>query len=953
MKNTLTTLLFLCCFLTAFSQLDTLFWFAAPEVSINASFDRPIVFRISTVDQASTVTIDQPANGGFVPIVYVIPAGATQTVDLTPWIDQIEIKPPNTVLDYGLRITATTPVTAYYEVVSASCNCNPEIFALKGQNAMGTDFFVPTQHFLDNSAAYAPLPYNSFDIVATEDNTTVTITPSQNVVGHAAGVPYNILLNAGQTYSATATSQLAMQHLFGSRVTSTQPIAITVKDDLLAGTVFGGCADLGGDQSIPLSIIGTEYIIVRGFLNAPYDQVFVLATEDNTTISVNGAVVTTINEGESYNYAIGAALSAYIETSNPVYVMQMSGFGCEVGLSILPPIVCTGSQRVAFGRSNAESLFLIVLVEAGGEGNFELNGNPAVITPTDFSFVPGTANGWMFAQITIPTATVPAGGSGAVTNSTNFFHLGMIHGSSSGGCRYGYFSDFAKYKYQINADANTFCLGDDIELVTNTLPGATYQWTGPNGFTGVGDTLIIPNSQYSDTGMYIVYGNLPNECELLPDTINISIIEAPPAPQIFTNGPVCENDSLLFWNQVASPLTFDWTDNLGNPLPQNDTIFVSPQVTGNISVNLTASLGSCVSPITTIQSQVFADPDITYTGPSEVCGSAVDMDATVTPDATDPVDLIEWHAIPTLTQIGTGSTVSGVQSSIAPSIQDSFMVSAISANGCIDVDTFVVDFLATPETDFSWTDLCDASSISFQNNSSWQGNPQVGDVLSYVLYFGDATSSTDPNSTHAYSPTGTYTASLVVTGSNGCQDSLALPVLVPSSPQTNFLIDDGCGETEFSADVNSGNLAIDGVLWEVEDLVSNNQLSFSQNISTAGHFVGTLTLFGSNDCVYEYPFNFTVIPSITLDQLVVPNVITANNDGVNDELLIDTLFTVCHEYKMDILNRWGNNVFSTSNNSSPFRGNDKNGKALLPGVYFYVIRTDEGEKHGNITVVRE
>ena len=953
MKNALTTLIFLSCFLSSFSQLDTLFWFAAPEVSINASFDRPIVFRISTVDQASTVTIDQPANGGFVPLTYVIPAGATQTVDLTPWIDQIEIKPPNTVLDFGLRITATTPVTAYYEVVSSSCNCNPEIFALKGQNAMGVDFFVPTQHFLNNSNAYAPTPYNSFDIVATEDNTTVTIIPSQSVVGHAAGIPYDIVMNAGQTYSATATSQLAMQHLFGSRVTSTQPIAITVKDDLLNGAAFGGCADLGGDQSIPLSIIGTEYIIVRGFLNAPYDQTFILATEDNTTISINGAVVTTINEGESYNYAIGAALSAYIETTNPVYVMQMSGFGCEVGLSILPPIICTGSQRVAFARSNAESLFLIVLVEAGGEGNFELNGNPAVITPADFSFVPGTANGWMFAQITIPVGTVPAGGSGVVTNSTNFFHLGMIHGSGGGGCRYGYFSDFAKYKYQIDAEGNTFCLGDDIEFITNTLPGATYQWTGPNGFTGIGDTLTIPNSQYSDTGMYIVYGNLPNECELLPDSINISIIEAPPAPTIFTNGPVCESDSLFFWNQVGSPLTFDWTDNLGNPLPQNDTVSVSPQVAGSVTVNLTASLGSCVSPVTTIQSQVYANPNVTYTGPFEVCGSAVDLSATVIPDSQDPVSLIEWQSIPTLTQIGSGPTVNGVQSSITPSVQDSFIVSVLTANGCVDVDTFTIDFLASPQADFSWTDLCDASSISFQNNSSWQGNPQIGDVLAYELYFGDASSSTDPNSTHAYSPTGTYTASLVVMGSNGCQDSLALPVLVASTPQTNILIDDGCDEIEFNADLNSGGLAVDAVLWEVDGLISSNQLNFSQNISVEGDFDGTLTLYGSNNCVYEYPFNFTVIPSITLDELVIPNVITVNNDGINDEIQIDTLFAVCSEYKMDIVNRWGNLVFSMSNDSEPFRGDDKKGKELLPGVYFYVIRSDEGEKHGNITVIRE
>jgi hypothetical protein len=209
MKKLFTLLFLLFLNSSLFAQLDTLFWFAAPEVSINNNFDRPILLRISTLNQASNVIIDQPANPTFVPISISIPATNTQTVDLTPWIDQIEIKPPNQVLNYGLRIRSSSPVTIYYEVASFTCNCNPEIFALKGQNALGNDFYIPSQNFLNNGASYTPIPYNSFDIVATQDNTVISITPSQNIVGHVANVPFTINLNKGQTYSATATSTLA------------------------------------------------------------------------------------------------------------------------------------------------------------------------------------------------------------------------------------------------------------------------------------------------------------------------------------------------------------------------------------------------------------------------------------------------------------------------------------------------------------------------------------------------------------------------------------------------------------------------------------------------------------------------------------------------------------------------------------------------------------------------
>jgi hypothetical protein len=174
-------LLILCSLLSlaAVAQTDTEFWFAAPEVSVNsANFDRPIVFRLTAYNQASTIIISQPANLGFTPITVNLAANATNSVDLTPWIDQIENKPADAILNYGLLITATTPITAYYEVVSQQCLCNPEIFALKGRNALGTNFFIPAQNFTDNNTGYNPVPYSSFDIIATDDNTVVTITPS-------------------------------------------------------------------------------------------------------------------------------------------------------------------------------------------------------------------------------------------------------------------------------------------------------------------------------------------------------------------------------------------------------------------------------------------------------------------------------------------------------------------------------------------------------------------------------------------------------------------------------------------------------------------------------------------------------------------------------------------------------------------------------------------------------
>jgi gliding motility-associated-like protein len=509
------------------AQTDTVFWFAAPEVSIHtANFDRPIVLRMTTSAQPATVTISQPAGGGLPPQVVNIAANSTQTVDLTTWIDQIENKPANANLNYGLKIQSTTSITAYYEVVSAQCQCNPEIFVLKGQNALGNDFWIPSQNYLDNNNAYSPVPFSSFDVVATQNNTTVTITPSNAIVGHAAGVPFNVLLQEGQTYSATAASGLAAQHLQGSRVTSDKPIAITVKDDLLNGAPFGGCSDLGGDQIVPVNLLGTEYVAMSGFLNAPGDQLFITATQNGTSITRNGTFITTINAGQTYQLAIGGA-SAYVQTSAPAYVWQMSGFGCEIGMDLIPPIICTGGFSVSITRSTTEDLYVNVMVQNGGQGNFTVNGSNAVITAGMFTAVPGTGGQWLSAQVSLPVGSYPQNTSISIDNSTSLFHLGVIHGSGSSGTRFGYFSNFAKFEVNALAAAPNVCAGSGLQLNADSIPLAVYSWTGPSGFTSNLQNPYIASASLGNSGDYILTANVLG-CASNADTVNVQVLNCFP-----------------------------------------------------------------------------------------------------------------------------------------------------------------------------------------------------------------------------------------------------------------------------------------------------------------------------------------------------------------------------------------------------------------------------------------
>lgn len=530
MKKLLMFIALLCCPAFLWAQKDTEFWFAPPEVSQNGSnwLDRPIVLRITTYGTASTVTISQPAGGGMPNQVVTVPSNSTQTVDLTSYISMLEGTPANTVLNYGIKIVATQPISVYYEVISnnGGTPSNPEAFTLKGKNALGNSFYIPSQNLVPNHSSYTPLPYSSFDIVATKDNTNVTITPSNNVVGHTAGIPYTIMLNAGQTYSATATSQAGTGHLNGSRVTSTEPIAITVKDDLLHGSAFGGnCADLAGDQIVPVNLLGTKYIAIKGQLNSPGDYLFVTATQNGTAIFKDGSTssLATLNAGQTYSFPIGSGASTYIQTSLPAYVWQLSGSGCELGATLLPHIVCTGSNAVSYVRSALTSLYLNLLVPSGAQSSFLINGS--ALSASAFAAVPGTGGTWMAASIPMPIALYPQGSVISVTNATAKFHMSAIdiHG---GGTNYAYFSDYGGMSVTAAATPNPVCVGSGLQLSANSVPGASYTWSGPSAFgSSTFQNPLIFGTTFGHSGTYTVTAT-QDGCQASA-SVNVSVIKCP------------------------------------------------------------------------------------------------------------------------------------------------------------------------------------------------------------------------------------------------------------------------------------------------------------------------------------------------------------------------------------------------------------------------------------------
>jgi uncharacterized protein (TIGR02145 family) len=495
-------------------QIDNNFWFVAPEVSSNHG-DRPVYMRISTMTDTANILLRMPANLFFTPVTRKINPNSSFSIDLTPWIDAIENKPADAILNCGLQLTSDNNITAYYEVANT---LNPAVSSMKGKNGMGTEFFISGQTGYSNQTNDGS---EAFDIVASEDNTTVLITPSLAITGHPAGVTFQVILNKGQTYSARTTNITAAASLAGSHVVSDKPIAITIFDDSI---ITGGWDEIA-DQTVPVNILGWDYIVIKGFADNAAgnndEHVFILATKDNTEIFLNGSALSAalLNTGMQYDYPIPPTDNTVrVRATNPVYVYHLSGHAGEAGSAIIPQDSCTGSTQVGFTRTTADEFALLILTRNGNQGAFFMNGDNSIITPADFNVVPGTGNAWVyFRKNLLPVSQVPVGAN-QISNTSGKFHLGILNKGSGGSSEYGYFSDFSSL--YLGAD-KSMCPGDSI-ILDGGFARSTYEWrklvSGTWVITGTSRFFVV-----QDSGYYAVMTN-GDFCELR-DTIHISLYQ--------------------------------------------------------------------------------------------------------------------------------------------------------------------------------------------------------------------------------------------------------------------------------------------------------------------------------------------------------------------------------------------------------------------------------------------
>ena len=230
------------------------------------------------------------------------------------------------ISNQGLRITAQAPISVHGLTGREFSN---DGFLALPTSALGTSYRAMAW---DEGIGEG----GQIIVVATGNNTLVSVTPLINLPGHPSGQPYDIVLQRGQTYKI---SMPPPNDLSGTSISATKPVAVFSGHSCANVPEFSvDFCDTIVEQQAPIEQWGSEFFAVPFAGRVSGDILRVLANQDNTVVSVNGSAVATLPAGGLYETALNAAIR--VSSSFPVSVAQFAK-GCKAD-----PNPCTGDPTM-------------------------------------------------------------------------------------------------------------------------------------------------------------------------------------------------------------------------------------------------------------------------------------------------------------------------------------------------------------------------------------------------------------------------------------------------------------------------------------------------------------------------------------------------------------------------------------------------------------------------------
>jgi PKD repeat protein len=376
------------------------------------------------------------------------------------------------------------------------------------------------------------------------------------------------------------------------------------------------------------------------------------------------------------------------------------------------------------------------------------------------------------------------------------------------------------------------CTDDTIHFVLGT-PAAFTSWSWDFGDSSPISSQQNPNHLYPVPGDYIVTltTNDTSGCtDIYTDTLQIRTLN----PDFTTNDPHtnCMSRNIHFINTTAGATSYLWDfGDSTTATSQNPTHLYN--IPGTYNVSLTAMAGGCIR---TVVHPNYITYNLAHANFSFIPdGLCFPMMVTYTDLSTNPVSWL-WN-------FGDGQT-SSLQNPVhlfASRPTSNVTLTITDVNGCsgsksmnnvagIDVQITASDTLGCMPLNVNFNDL--TSSVT-----AWHWD------------FGDGSSSTQQNPSHTFSDTGSYTITLVVTLSSGCNDTVIFPDYIHVMAPAPDFISPTVAVCAPSL-VTFNNLTQNGIsyLWDFGDGTTSTAANPSHIYNIPGYYTISLTAYDSLGC---------------------------------------------------------------------------------------------------------
>jgi len=739
---------------------------------------------------------------------------------------------------------------------------------------------------------------------------------------------------------------------------------------VIGGTFVGG--NTGKSVQVNWTTTGTGTLVARGLsaygcLTDSVTQTITVAPAPALTISGNlticlgsSTTLTVSGAGPTYTIAGGPAtgtgpfvVSPTQTTTYTITSPQLTG-SCpstaQVTVTVLPQ---PAADAITGPQSVCPTITGITYTIRNPQG-----------TSYQWTVVGGTiASGQGTATITVDWATAGAGAGSVSARTTN------NQGCTSPPFTLPVLINQVLQTVQPSGPTSVCQADGPYSYSTPAVNGSSFAWqlfgSATGTLTSTGNSTSIRFSQPGLAKLVVTQTSNPvgGICRGASDTLTITVLPSP-ATTLTIQGPdrFCVNSGPQTYTLAgAAGSTYAFELN-GTPLVSTNGTATIAASTAAGTYTLTAretSAGGCAGLLVT--KTVVVDPRpaaLTLSGPRFVCPSSTSLTYTVANASASST--YQWVVTGGTLTAGQGTASITVTFSAATTPPMSVSATETSASGCAGAVELPVlpdnaqapqltlaSVVPTDNTQVTLTFSVPSSGttpnpVQVRRRAAGSAGPfvPVGTVAATATTYVDATAAAAQTA---------YEYSLALT--NGCGDVLTAPTTA-TTVLLNAVATPGPGGR------NQGSVALSWTAYQ--GFVVAGYRLYRQDDNAGYTLVTTLsgstfqyslpnTGQGFSQCFRVVAFSAEATPRASnsntacvefAGKTAFYNIITPNNDGLNDKLEIDNV-QLYPGNTLTIFNRWGREVFATTNynNTTNYWGTDP---SIAPGVYYYLFKLADG-----------